>query len=102
MSDGNRMRPDLDIGPCWVKGSLVAKKSRVMWEDGTLYVVRTPQDVVSVECSERPRQERGQAQPYIAHTRTGEIRFQRGGCACAYRLGDVNGFALMNIAQPLP
>lgn len=101
MSDGNRMRPDLDLGPCWVKGALGVTKSRVMWEDGTLYVVRTPQDVVSVGCRARPRQERGQAQPYIAHTDVGEIRFQRAGCSCAYRLGDVNGFALMSTAKSL-
>lgn len=103
MSDGNGggMRPDIDMGPCSVKGPLSALRTRVMWQDGVLYVVRSLQDVVSLLCPAMPRQEGGAARPYLAHTDTGVVRFRRAGCTCSYRLGTTNGFALMDRAVPL-
>lgn len=101
MSDGGGMRPDIDMGPCSVKGPLSALRTRVMWHDGTLYVVRSLQDVVSLACPALPRQEGGAARPYLAHTETGVVRFRRAGCTCTYRLGSRNGFALMDVARPL-
>lgn len=100
----SRMRPPLDMGPCQVKGlpnQGVITRARVMWEDGVLYVARTPADVVAVGCSDIPAGPVRLGRPHTAVTSLGSVTFSRRGCSCSYRIGQVASGQLVDAATRL-
>jgi hypothetical protein len=74
-----------------------------MWEDGVLYVARTPGDVVAVSCPDQPAQVNGKRESmgWSANTAVGQVTFKRRGCACGYRIGSVAFGALVDVSRRL-
>jgi hypothetical protein len=75
----------LDIGPANVSGAITARRARVMWKDGTLYVFKTPTSWVLRETSEPVLLSgNGATSTYQAD----DVEFTRRGCAtCGWQLG---------------
>jgi hypothetical protein len=73
----------LDIGPVHVTGALRARFARVIWRDGTLYVVanrrnRIERQTLETDQPQEPPTRDGQ---WIARSELGAVRWSRKGCS---------------------
>jgi hypothetical protein len=88
-SDGDAptVKPTVDIGPVNVMGARRASRARVLWAEGTLYIVHTASRIEKVETAEPTREATG---VWRAQSESGLISFTRRGCpSCGYRLGRI-------------
>lgn len=76
----------VDIGPVMVTGAVRASRARVLWSEGTLYVVHSASRIQKIT-TEEPVLE---GQVWRAQSESGLISFTRKGCpACGYQLGRI-------------
>jgi hypothetical protein len=77
----------IDIGPVNVMGAIRASRARVLWSEGTLYVVHSANRIDKIETTEPTREATG---VWRAQSESGLISFTRKGCpSCGYRLGRI-------------
>jgi hypothetical protein len=77
----------VDIGPVNVMGAIRASRARVLWSEGTLYVVHSANRIDKIETAEPTREATG---VWRAQSESGLISFTRKGCpTCNYRLGRI-------------
>lgn len=80
------MKPTVDMGPVNVMGAVRASRARVLWAEGTLYIVHTASRIEKVETAEPVLE----GQVWRAQSESGLISFTRRGCpSCGYRLGRI-------------
>lgn len=76
----------IDVGPVNVTGVVRASRARVLWSDGTLFIVHSASRIQKIE-TDQPVLE---GQVWRAQSEGGLISFTRKGCpACGYQLGRI-------------
>lgn len=96
-------RPTLDIGPVNVSGRIRGRRSRVLWIDGTLYVVQAANNIRSFPVPDEPTFSNGNWTAVVAgdDLDAGQhIHFTRKGCpTCGYTLNKLKISRIIDVAE---
>jgi hypothetical protein len=78
----------VDVWPVIVRGKARANRARVLWDNGTLYVVHSANRIESLAASEPTLDKRTQV--WTAATEDGSVTFTRKGCSgCGFTLNRI-------------